>query len=246
MGSQMLGNDWATEQTTNNLGGLNNRNLFSHTSGGWKSEIAVLAWMTLFLICRQPPSCCVLMWPLLRAYSWKEKVSKPFGVFSQKGCNPHCKDYTLKVSPNNYLPKAPFQMSSLGIVVQLLSCVWLPWTHGLQHARLPFSSTSPRTCSNSCTLSWWCHPTISSSVIPFSSYLQSFPASGSFLMSLLFTSRGQGIGASASASVLPMNIQGWFPLGLTVWISLQSKTLSRVFSNTTVQKHQFFAAQLSL
>ena len=154
MGSQMVGNDWATEQTTNNLGGLNNRNLFSHTSGGWKSEIGVLAWMTLFLICRQPPSCCVLMWPLLRAYSWKEKVSKPFGVFSKKGCNPHCKDYTLKVSPNNYLPKAPFQMSSLGIVVQLLSCVWLPWTHGLQHARLPFSSTSLRTCSNSCTLSF--------------------------------------------------------------------------------------------
>jgi len=179
------------------------------------------------------------MWPLLRACSWKDKVSKSFGVSSQKGSNPHCTDSTLKVSPNpHYLPKAPFQMSSLAIVVQLLSRVWLPWTHGLQHARFPFSSTSPRACSNSWALTWWCHPTISSSVIPFSSCLQSFPASGSFLMSLLFTSRGQGIGASASASILLMNIQGWFPLRLTVWISLQSKGLSRVFSNTTVQKLQ--------
>ena len=118
------------------------------------------------------------------------------------------------------------------------------WPHGLQHTRLPYPSPSPRACSNSCTLSRWCHPTISSSVIPFSPCLQSFPATGSFLMSQLFTSGGQSIGASAS--VLPMNIQGWFPLGLTGWISLQSKGLSRVFSNTTVQKHQFFGTQLSL
>ena len=95
-------------------------------------------------------------------------------------------------------------------------------------------------------LSWWCPPTISSSLIPFSSCLQSLPASGSFLMSWLFTSGGQSIGASTSDSVLPMNIQGWFPLGWIGWISLQSKGLSRVFSNTTVQKHQFFGAQLSL
>ena len=99
-------------------------------------------------------------------------------------------------------------------------------------------------CSNSCPLSQWSHPIISSSVIPFSSCLQSFPASGSFPMSQFFTSGGQSIGVSASASVLPMNIQDWFPLGWTGWISLQSKGLSRVFSNTTVQKHQFFGASL--
>ena len=112
------------------------------------------------------------------------------------------------------------------------------WPHGLQHARLPCPSPTPRAYSNLCPLSQWCHPTISSSVVPFSSCLQSFPASGSCQMSQFFASDGQGIGVSASASVLPMNIQGWFPLGLTGWISLQSKGLSRVFSNTTVQKHQ--------
>ena len=117
--------------------------------------------------------------------------------------------------------------------------------HGLQHTRLPRSSPSPRACSNSCPLSQWCHPAISSSIVPFSC-LQSFPASGSFLMSRLFTSGGQSIGASASASVLPTNIQDWIPLGLTGWVSLQSKGLSRVFSNTTVQKHQFFDAHPSL
>ena len=118
--------------------------------------------------------------------------------------------------------------------------------HGLQHARLLCPSPTPRAYSNSCPSSWWCHPTISSSVILFPSHLQSFPASGSFPMSQFFTSGGQSIGVSASALVLPMNIQDWFPLGLTGWISLQSKELSTVFSNTTVQKHQFFSAQLSL
>ena len=117
--------------------------------------------------------------------------------------------------------------------------------HGLQHARIPCPSSTPRAYSNSCPLSQWCHPTISSSVIPFSSCLQSFPLSGSFLRSQLFTLGGQRNGTSASASVLPMNFQDWFPLGLTSLI-LQSKGLSRVFSNTTVQKHQFFGAQLSL
>ena len=116
-------------------------------------------------------------------------------------------------------------------------------THGLQHVRLPCSSPTPRACSNSCPSSHWCHPTISSSVVPFSSHLQSSPASGSFPMSQFFASGGQSIGASAS--VLPMNIQGWFPLRLTGLISLQSKGLSRVFSSTTDQKHQFFGAQLS-
>ena len=118
--------------------------------------------------------------------------------------------------------------------------------HRLQHAWLPYLSPTPRACSNSCPLSWWCHPTISSSVIPFSSCLQSCPASGSFPVCQFFASGGQSIGVSASASVLPMNIQDWFPLGLTGWISLQSKGLSRIFSNIIVQKHQLFGAQPSL
>ena len=129
-------------------------------------------------------------------------------------------------------------------LVQSLSCVQLFATYGLQHARLPCPSPNPGACSNSCPLSQWCHLTISSSAIPFSSCLQSFPASGSFPRSQFFTSGGQSIGVSASA--LPINIQDWFPSGWTGWISLQSKGLSRVFSNTTVQKHQFFGAQLSL
>ena len=114
--------------------------------------------------------------------------------------------------------------------------------HGLQRARLH----CPGACSNSCPVSQWCHPTISSSVIPFSSCLQSFPGSGSFLRSQFFSSGSQRIGVSASTSVLPMNIQDWFPLGWTGWFSLQSEGLSKVFSNTIVQKHQFFGAQLSL
>ena len=118
--------------------------------------------------------------------------------------------------------------------------------HGLQEARLPCPSATPGACSNSCPLSQWCHPTISSSVVPFSSNLQYFPASGSIPMSQFVALGGQSIGVSATASVLPMNIQDWFPLGLTGLIYLQSKGLSRVFSSTTVQKHQFFSAQLSL
>ena len=119
------------------------------------------------------------------------------------------------------------------------------WPHELQHTRLPCSSPTPGVYPNLCPLSQWCHLTILSSVVPFSSCPQSFPASGSFQMSQFFTSGGQSIGVSASASVLPMNTQDWFPLGWTGWISLQFKGLSRVFSNTTVQKHQF-CAQLSL
>ena len=118
--------------------------------------------------------------------------------------------------------------------------------HESQHARPPCPSPTPRAYSNSCPSSQWCHPTISSSVVPFSSHLQSFPASGSFLKSQFFASGGQNIGTSTSASVLPMNIQDLFPLGLTGLISLQSKGLPGVFSNTTIQKHQFFSAQLSL
>ena len=126
------------------------------------------------------------------------------------------------------------------------SCLTLCEPHGLQHARLPCSSPTHRACSNSCTLSWWGHPTISSTLAPFSSCLQSFPASGSFPMSQFCASGGQSTGVSASASVLPVNIQVWFPSGLAGVISLQSKGLSRVFSNITVQKHQFFGAQISL
>ena len=130
--------------------------------------------------------------------------------------------------------------------VQWLSYVDSLRPHGLQHAKPPCPSPTPEACSNSCPLSQWCHPTISSSVVPFSSCLQSFPASRSFQKSQFFTSGGQSIGASASASVLPINIQDWFPLGRTSLLSLQSKGLSRVFSNITVQKHQFFGTQLSL
>ena len=120
------------------------------------------------------------------------------------------------------------------------------WPHGLQHARLPYPLPTHRACSNSCPSSQWCHPTISSSVVPFSSRFQSFPASGSFPMSQLFEWGGKSTGVSASASVLPVNIQDWFPLVWTGWLPFQSKGFSRVFSNTTVQKHQFFSAQLSL
>ena len=118
--------------------------------------------------------------------------------------------------------------------------------HELQHARPPCPSPTPGVYSNSCPLSQWCHPTISFSAIPFSSCPQSFPASGSFQRRQLFASGGQSIGVSASTSVLPMNFEDWSPLEWTGWIFLQSKGLSRVFSNTTVQKHQFFHAQLSL
>ena len=117
--------------------------------------------------------------------------------------------------------------------------------HGLKHTRPPCPLPTPGVYSNSCPSSWWCHPTIPSSEVPFSC-LQSCPASGCFLMSQFFTSGGQSIGTSASASVLPMNIQDWFPLGSTGLISLLSKGLSRVFSNTTVQKHQFFGTQFSI
>ena len=118
--------------------------------------------------------------------------------------------------------------------------------HGLQHTRLPCPSLSPGICSNSCPLSWWCYLTISSSAIPFSFCLQFFLASGYFPMSHLFASCGQSIGASASALVFPMNIQSWFPLGLTGLMSMQSQGLSRLIPSTTVRKQQFFGSQLSL
>ena len=137
----------------------------------------------------------------------------------------------------------PCQPASQGV---LFSCSVVSDSlrpHESQHTRPPCPSPTPRACSNSCPWSQWCHPAISSSVILFSSCLESFPASGSFPMSQLFTSGGQSITVSVSSSVLPMNIQGWFPLGLTGLISLQSKGLSRVFSSTTVRKHEFSGAQ---
>ena len=135
------------------------------------------------------------------------------------------------------------EKTGAGVALAMVAGTLLP--HGLQHARLPCPSPTSGAYSNSCPSSQWCHPTISSSVIPLSC-LQSFPASGSFPMSQFFASGSQSIGVSATASVLPMNIQDWFPLGWTGWITLQSKGLSRVFSNTTFQKHQFFSTQLSL
>ena len=141
------------------------------------------------------------------------------------------------------------QSSSVQVIRSVVSNSLPP--QGLQHARPPCSSPTPGVYSNSCPLNQWCHPTISSSVIPCSSHLQSFPESESFQMRQFFTSGGQSIGVSVSTSVLPMNIQDWSPLGWTSWISLQSKGLSRVSSsrvssNTTVQKYQFFSAQVSL
>ena len=132
------------------------------------------------------------------------------------------------------------------VVVQLLNLGRTLQPQGLQNIRLPFPSLFPGVFSSLCQLNRWCHPTISSSVTPFSYCPQSFPASGSFPMSWLFESGGQSIGTSALATVLPKNIQGWFPLGLIGLISLHSKGLSRVFSNTAVQKFQFFSIQSSL
>ena len=145
-----------------------------------------------------------------------------------------------------------FSMLFLSIVIEVFSSVQFSRSvvsdylrlHELQRARLPCPSPTPGVHPNPCPLSKWCNPTISSSVVPFSSCPQSFPASGS--SQVTFTSGGQSIGVSASTSVLPMNTQDWSPLGWTGWISLQSKGLSRVFSDTTDQKHQFFDAQFSL
>ena len=150
----------------------------------------------------------------------------------------------LSDTPLFLLISAPLVFSSIQFSHSVMSDSLRP--HDPQHTRPPCPSPTPGVHPNPCPLCQWCHPTISSSVIPFSSCPQSFPASGSFQMSQLFASDGQSIRVSASASVLPMNTQDWFPLGWTGWISLQSKGLSRVFSNTTVQKHQCFSSQLSL
>ena len=147
------------------------------------------------------------------------------------------------VTPHTSLPAAS-QFSSVPFSCSVVSNSLRP--HGLQHARPPCPSPTPRVYSKSCPLSRWCHPTISTSVVPFSSCIPSFPASESFQMSQVFASGGQSTGVSLQTSVFPMNTQDWSPLGWTGWISLPSKGLSRVFSNTTVQRHQFFGAQPSL
>ena len=152
--------------------------------------------------------------------------------------------WCMKMEWPKHVQEISRRFSSLQFGCSVMSNSLQP--HGLQHDRLPCPSPTPGAYSNSCPFSWWCHPIISSSVIPFSSHLQSFPASGSFPMSQFLISGGQSIGVSASASALPMNIQDWFDLGRTGWISWKSKGLSRVFSNTTVQKHQFFNVRLSL
>ena len=169
---------------------------------------------------------------------WYHKAS---GIMSQRRRNIFKRE---KAKKNWLLFKSSLQFSSVQFSHSVVSDSLR--THELQHARPPCPSPTPGVYPNPCPLRQWCHPTISSSVVPFSSCPQSFPASRSFQMNHLFTSGGQSIGVSASTSVLPMNTQDWSPLGWTGWISLQSKGFSRVFSNTTIQKHQFFGTQLSL
>jgi len=193
------------------------------TKAQWKPNQLDLSYQTFWL--------CEFMVPCVLSFKQNKTISHTLG---------------LKTRERETLLDFPVGSASHHCaVVQLWSRVWLLvtlWTAARPHG-LPCPSLSPWVCSNSCSLSQWCHPTISSSVVPFSFCLQSFPASESFPMSQLFASGGQSIGSSASASVLPMTIQGWFPLGQTGWISLQSKGFSRVFSNTTVWKRQFFSAQ---
>ena len=172
---------------------------------------------------------------------------KEISVFikSTQAINHHARvsDYSSKFFPLNQL-LLTWRLGSVQFSHSVVSDSL--WPHGLKYTRLPCPWPTPGACSNSCPSNWWCHPTISSSVVPFSSHLQSFPAAGSFPMSQFFASGGQSTGVSASAAILPMNIKDWFSFGWTGWISLQSKGLSRVFSNTTVQKYQFFGTQLFL
>ena len=175
--------------------------------------------------------------------AWKATVH---GVTKSRTRLSDFKEFSIQreISEAPYQCISSVQFSSVQFSCSVMSASLRP--HEPQHARTPCPSPTPRVYPNSWPLSWWYHPAISSSVVPFSSRPQSFPASGSFQVSQLFESVGQSIGLSASASVLPMTTQDWFLLGWTGWISLQSLGLSRVFCNTTVQKHQFFGAQLSL
>ena len=181
----------------------------------------------------------------LRVGGWRRVLLTPQHCF-QANSPSFCK-VPLSFGAHTQLPITVIYFPCVQFSSVTQSCPTLcSWPHELQHARPPCPTSIPRAHPNSCPLSRWCHPTISSSVVPFSSCPQSFPASGSFQMSQLFGSGGQSIRVSASTSDLPMNIQNWSPLGWTGWISLQSKGLTRVLSNNTVQKHQFFGAQLSL
>ena len=182
-------------------------------------------------------------WKQPRCPSSDEWIQKLWYIYTTEYYSAIKKEH-IQISPNEMDEPRAYYTEWVQVSHSVVS--YSLWHHGLQYTRLPCPSPTPGACWNSCPLNWWCYPTISSSVVPFSSCLQSFPASGSFPMSQFFVSGDQSIGASASASVLPMNIQDWFPIGWTGWISLQSKGLSRVFSNTTVQKHQFFSIQLSL
>ena len=175
--------------------------------------------------------------------SWKSRISHFFPpLLTSLLCTTFSNPYSLSLTDYDYtiivLDESSVFYIQFSSVSQL--CPTLQ-PHELQHTRPPCPSPTPRVHPNLCPLSRWCHPTISSSVVPFSSCPQSFPASGSFQMSQLFALGGQNIGVSASTSVLPMNTQDWSPLGWTGWISLQSKGLSRVFSNITIQKYQFSA-----
>ena len=178
--------------------------------------------------------------------SWIGRINTLKIYNTQSNLQIQCKIYHII---NDFIHRTRMKNFKICINSVHFSCSVLSdylWPHGLQHARYHCPSPNPGVCSNICPPSQWCNPTISSYVIPFSSYLQSFPASGSFPMSQFFASCGQSIGVSASASVLRMNIQDWFPLGLTGLISLKSKELLRDFSNTTDKNHQFFGAQFSL
>ena len=172
---------------------------------------------------------------------WKCEETRLFKTLREKEHRSHTAWFqnSLKHSYTNFMPVFSSVQFSHSVVSDSL------WPHELQHTRPPCLPPTPGVYPNPCPSSRWCHPVISSSVVPFSSWPQSLPASGSFPMSQLFAWGGQSIGVSASASVLPMNTQDWSSLGWTGWISLQSKGLSRVFSNTVVQKHQFFCTQLS-
>ena len=227
--------------------------------------LIVAAWVLLHLGC-----CCLDAWAHFIPSSSRSRVSQLSqivalciltGLFSECSqstmtrqgledllahpawCEAHCLGVQCVWSAQNKL-LSTLQWGPCCCRLVAKSCPTL-WPHGLQHPRLPCPSPSPRVCSNSCPLSRWCHPIISPSATPFSCP-QYFPASGSFPMSWLFASGGQSVRASASPSVHLMNIQGWFPLEWMGWISLQSKGLSRLFSSTTVWKHQFFGVQPSL
>ena len=188
--------------------------------------------------CSLPGSFCP--WGFSRQEYWNGLPFPPPGDLSNPMIEPRSPTLQADSLPSDPLGKPMYRHQ---FILSVVSNSLQP--HGLQHARLPCPSPTPGACSNLCPLSQWCHPAISSSAIAFSSCPQSFPASGSFQMSQFFASGAQSVGVSASASVLPMNIQDWFPSEWTGLISLQSKGLSRVF-NTTVQKHQLFCAQLSL